>query len=115
MTATVVYDLTNRKTIMTRPGGATVTTEVDKLGRPISRTTATGSSPIDQRFAYDLADNRVYTTDLFIASATAYDSNGRAIATRRSDGTITTAKHDELGNATDMKTRARRSTSPAVR
>ena len=74
VTTSTVYDLANRKTITTQPGGATTTTEVDSLGRPIVSRVNTGSSPIEQRFAYDLAGNRVYSTDMFVASATAYDS-----------------------------------------
>jgi YD repeat-containing protein len=65
--------------------------------------TTTGGSPIEQQFAYDVAGNRVYVTDLFVASATAYDSHGRAIATRSADGTITTVKHDESGQPTEIK------------
>jgi len=98
------YDLANRKTVTTQPGGAKTTSEVDKLGRPISSSLNTGSSPIEQRFAYDLGGNRAYATDLFIASATAYDSHGRAIATRGADGTISTMKLDENGQATEVKT-----------
>jgi RHS repeat-associated protein len=103
VTTTTTYDLRNRKTITTQPGGATTTTEVDSLGRPIASSLNTGSSPIEQRFAYDLAGNRVYSTDLFIASASAYDSHGRLIATRAADGTITAAEHDELGQVTEVK------------
>jgi RHS repeat-associated protein len=103
VTTSTVYDLSNRRTVTMQPGGATSTTEVDSLGRPIVTRLNTGSSPIEQRFAYDLAGNRVYATDLLVASATAYDSHGRAIATRGADGTITTVKHDESGQPTEIK------------
>jgi RHS repeat-associated protein len=104
VTTSIEYVLANRKTVTTQPGGAKTTSVVDPLGRPISSTLNTGSSPIEQRFAYDLGGNRAYTTDLFIASATAYDSHGRAIATRGADGTISTMKLDENGQATEVKT-----------
>jgi YD repeat-containing protein len=61
---------------------------------------------LETRYEYAasaLAGNRVYSTDLFVASATAYDSHGRAIATRGPDGTITTIKHDETGQPTEVK------------
>jgi len=104
VTTTVAYDLANHRTVTTHPGGAITTTIVDALGRPTATTVTTGSSPIEQRFAYDLAGNRVYTTDMLTATASAYDSHGRMIATRNSDGTITTTKHDDLGNSTEVKT-----------
>ena len=99
----VVYDLANRRTITTQPGGAISTVDVDSLGRTIATRLETGDTPIQQRFAYDLAGNRVFSTDLLVASATAYDSHGRAIATRAADGTITTVKLDETGQPTEVK------------
>jgi len=104
ITTTVVYDLSNRKTVTTQPGGATTTTQTDGLGRAISSVTATGSSPIEQHSAYDKAGNRVYSTDMFVATANAYDAHGRVVATRYSDGTITTSEHDAWGRATKTKT-----------
>jgi RHS repeat-associated protein len=103
ITATNTYNLSSRKTTTVVTGGATTTIEVDKLGRVIWSHTDTGSSPIDMRYAYDLAGNRVYETDLFIASASAYDSNGRLMATRGADGTLTTTNRDEMGRPTDIK------------
>jgi RHS repeat-associated protein len=102
-TSTMTYDLPSRKITTSLPGGATSATDFDKLGRPVSTFLATGSSPIQQKYAYDLAGNLVYTTDTYIATATAYDSHGRAIATRGSDGIITTIKRDDAGNPEQTK------------
>ncbi|MFL6247287.1 MAG: Ig-like domain-containing protein [Thermoanaerobaculia bacterium] len=103
VTTRVAYDLANHRTITTQPGGAISTVDIDSLGRTIATRLETGGTPIQQKFAYDLAGNRVFTTDLRIASATAYDSHGRAIATRAPDGTITTLKLDETGQPTEVK------------
>jgi RHS repeat-associated protein len=102
-TTTLTYNLGSRKIDTLHPGGATTTIEFDKLGRAVVNTTHTGSSPIEKQFAYDLAGNRVFVTDMFIAAASAYDSNHRLIATRRADGTITTVKPDGLGSPTEVK------------
>lgn len=101
---TVVYDFANHKIVTTEPGGAITTSEVDPLGRLVANSIATGSSPIEQRYAYDLAGNRVYNTDMYIATASAYDSHGRVIATRDADGTISTSKYGAFGQPTELKT-----------
>ncbi|HEX6639993.1 MAG TPA: hypothetical protein VF215_02715, partial [Thermoanaerobaculia bacterium] len=98
LTTTTVHDLANRKVVNTRASGSVVTTETDALGRVKRSLTTTGGSPIEARYAYDLAGNRVFMTDMFAATATAYDAHGRAIATRDSDGTIVTTTYDDFSN-----------------
>ncbi|MDQ3282371.1 MAG: hypothetical protein M3Q69_13300, partial [Acidobacteriota bacterium] len=100
---TTQTDLGSRKIVTTAPGGAVTTVELDRLGRTIRSVTDTGSSPIEQQFAYDLAGNRVFVTDMLTASATAYDAHGRPVATRNADGTISTTTFDDWGNATASK------------
>lgn len=95
VTTTTAYDLPSRTIITTHPGGAVTTTELDVLGRTKRRVTQTGSSPIEQQFAYDLAGNQVFATDMRTASATAFDAHGRAVATRAANGTIATTDFDE--------------------
>jgi RHS repeat-associated protein len=104
MTTSIAYDLANRRIITTHPGGATTTRDLDRLGRTRRDLTNTGSSPIDRRFAYDIAGNRVFETDMLTASAAAFDVHGRLIGTRASDGTITTAQFDEWSNPTNVRT-----------
>jgi len=93
----VSYDLTNRTVVTRHPGGAVTTTELDALGRTKRTVTSTGSSPIERQFAYDLAGNRVFESDMLTASATAFDAHGRAIATKDIDGTVTLIESDDWG------------------
>ncbi|MFZ2490375.1 MAG: RHS repeat-associated core domain-containing protein [Thermoanaerobaculia bacterium] len=96
LTTSVVYDLPQRTVTTTRPGGATETKTLDKLGRTEAVRVAAGpdSSEIRGWFAYDLDGNRVYHSDGFVSSATAYDAHGRVIATKASDGTLRTTEYD---------------------
>jgi RHS repeat-associated protein len=89
------YNLAERAIVTRQSGGAITTAHLDRLGRVTDTTTLTGSSPIEQRFAYDIAGNRVYETDLFTATASAYDAHGRMIATLLSDGTRQTTSYDD--------------------
>ncbi|MHB9001977.1 MAG: RHS repeat domain-containing protein, partial [Thermoanaerobaculia bacterium] len=104
LTTTTAYDLSNRKIITTLPSGATITRELDGLGRTTREVTATGASPIESRYAYDLAGNQVYESDLLVASAAAFDGHGREIATLHADGTRATREFDAWGRATNVKT-----------
>ena len=92
------------KVVHTLPKGATVTEELDGLGRVTRSTTTTGTpSPIVESYAYDLAGDVVYESDNFTASAMAYDVHGRLIATAHPDGTRTVASgHDGWGNPQDV-------------
>src|SRR5712691_10044677 len=96
LTTTTTYDIPNRRNVVKSPGGSETTTTLDKLGRTVrTHTTAgPGSSDIDQYFAYDLDGNRVYQSDGFTSSATAYDAHGRAVGTKYSDGTMSTTEYD---------------------
>lgn len=79
----------------TDPGRAVMTTELDSLGRTRRSATDTGSSPVEQRFAYDVDDRTVFQTDMQTASAVAYDVHGRAIGSRHPDGRTSTTRYDE--------------------
>lgn len=103
VTTSTAYNLPARTITTTHEGGAITTTELDALGRVQRTVTNTGSSPIEQHFAYDLAGNRVYATDLLTASASAYDAHGRAVATRAPDGTIATTSYDEWNHPTTIR------------
>jgi len=94
VTSRTEWDLRSRRITKTHEGGAVTTHDLDPLGRIVHSFTETGSSPIEQRFAYDLAGNRVFTTDLLTASASAFDVHGRRIGTRHADGTADVAQHD---------------------
>ncbi len=94
----VAYDLAQRRITRTLPGGAEVIEQLDGLGRVATRTTVTGSSDILEYFAYDIAGNLVYTSDAHVASATAFDVHGRAVATLNPDGTKTEQELDALSN-----------------
>jgi len=104
MTTKTQYDLATRKIIATYPGGAVTTTELDSLGRVKRTFTHTGSSPIEYQFAYDIDGNQVFVTNMFTASATAFDAHGRAVATKYSDGTISLSERDAWGRATRTRT-----------
>ncbi|HJQ41170.1 MAG TPA: RHS repeat-associated core domain-containing protein [Thermoanaerobaculia bacterium] len=106
VTTTTQYDLANRRIITTHPGGATTATDLDPLGRARRSVTATGSSPIETQSAFDLAGNRVYSTDLFTATAAAFDAHGRAIATKAPDGTVTRSEYDEWDRPKSVKSLA---------
>ena len=104
------YDVVNQKLahiVTTLPSSATITNDLDTLGRTTHSVTNTGTmpgaSPIEQWMAYDIDGNRVYSTDMLTATAAAFDAHGRAIATLASDGTITTTDHDDFGHPTTMK------------
>jgi RHS repeat-associated protein len=94
---------TPKRIVTTRPGGSVTTVDVDSVGRVVKSETTTGSSPIISHFAYDLAGNRVFATDLLAASATAYDIHGRAIAAMAADGTISTTTYDNAGRIESVK------------
>jgi YD repeat-containing protein len=106
VTTTTAYDLPSRTITTTQPGGAVTTTELDSLGRVKRTVTHTGSSPIEQQFAYDLAGNPVYTTDMLTASAAAFDAHGRAVASRAADGTIATSEYDAWNQPKSAKSLA---------
>ncbi|HEY6211627.1 MAG TPA: Ig-like domain-containing protein, partial [Vicinamibacterales bacterium] len=106
VTTTTQYDLANRKIITTHPGGASTTTELDSLGRARRSVTSTGSSPIERQFAFDLAGNRVYATDMLTASAAAFDAHGRAVAAKAPDGTVTKSEYDEWDRPKSIKSLA---------
>ncbi len=106
VTTTTQYDLANRKIITTHPGGATTTTELDPLGRARRSVMSTGSSPIETQSAFDLAGNRVYSTDMFTATAAAFDAHGRAIAMKSPDGTVTKSEYDEWDRPKAVKSLA---------
>ncbi|HEX8171499.1 MAG TPA: Ig-like domain-containing protein [Thermoanaerobaculia bacterium] len=102
-TTTTGYNLAARSITTAVSGGATTTTDLDRLGRVVHVTTTTGSTPIEQQFAYDLSGKDVYSSDMFTASASAHDAYGREIATTDSDGTIRTYEYDDWGRVTRMK------------
>jgi RHS repeat-associated protein len=104
VTTSTAYNLAARTITTTHEGGAVTTSELDSLGRVTRRVTETGSSPIEERYAYDLAGNQVFATDLLSASASAYDAHGRAVATRAADGTLATTAYDEWSRPTTVKT-----------
>ncbi len=103
ITTTTAYNLAARTITITHAGGAVTTTELDPLGRVKRSVTETGSSPIEQQFAYDLSGNRVYTTDMRTASASAFDAHGRVVATRAADGTIATTELDAWSRPTMIR------------
>jgi YD repeat-containing protein len=103
MTTSTIYSLGTHTITTTHPGGAITTTELDQLGRTKRSVTITGSSPIEQQFAYDLAGNQVYATDMLVATVTAFDAHGRAVATRAADGTISTTRYDEWSRPIEDK------------
>jgi RHS repeat-associated protein len=105
LTTTTSYDLPNRKIVTTLPSGAAVTQELDGLGRVQREITATGSSPIEYRFAYDRAGNPVFATDTQVASVSAFDVHGREVATRLTDGTSVLRTFDAWGRVTSEETR----------
>ena len=106
VTMRTAYDLNSRAITTTHAGGATTRSELDSLGRTRRTVTQTGSSPIEQQFAYDLAGNRVFATDMLTASASAFDAHGRAVATRAMDGTLTTAAFDEWNRPKNVRSLA---------
>jgi RHS repeat-associated protein len=95
MTTGTAYDLGARKVTTTHAGGAVTVNELDALGRVRRSVTDTGSSPIERHFAYDLASNQVFATDLFTATSSAFDPHGRVIATRAPNGAMATTEYDE--------------------
>jgi RHS repeat-associated protein len=96
LTTKTKYEIAARRITVTSPSGGDTITTLDHLGRAIHvhAIAGPGSSDIHDYFAYDLDGNRVYQSDSFISSATAYDPHGRAVATRYSDGTMTTTEYD---------------------
>jgi RHS repeat-associated protein len=106
VTTTTAYDLAARTITTTQPGGAITVSELDSLGRVQHTITHTGSSPIEQYFAYDAAGNQVYASDTLTASASAFDAHGRAVATRAADGTVASSTYDEWGRAKTIKSLA---------
>jgi RHS repeat-associated protein len=103
VTTTTTYDLAARRIVTRHPGGATTTTELDPLGRTTRTVTDTGSSPIEQRFAYDLDGNRVFASDMYTVATSAFDGHGRAVATRAANGVVATAQYDEWDHPTVVK------------
>jgi RHS repeat-associated protein len=98
-TSAIAYDLTGRTLTTTHPGGSVTTTTLDSLGRTIRRETTTGGTPITDLYAYDMLGNAVFVSDLFTASAVAYDGHGRLIAMMGGNGVKTTATLDPWGAA----------------
>jgi RHS repeat-associated protein len=103
VTASTEYQLAGRTIVTHHPGGASTTTRLDGLGRVASNETSTGGSPLNNYFAYDLADNLVARSDLLSASATAYDAQGHAVGAASSDGTKATADVDGWGRPILLK------------
>ncbi|HEX2836340.1 MAG TPA: Ig-like domain-containing protein [Thermoanaerobaculia bacterium] len=101
-TTTFTYDMAGRTTTVAYPGGATTVSKVDGLGRVQHVHTETGSSPLDLYTAYDLDDNIVYRSDLFTASAMAFDAHGRLVGRIYPDGTRATVESDAWGNPERM-------------
>lgn len=98
------YDVPNRKQTTFLPGGGSVVREVDGLGRVTREVTTTGLGPIENRYAYDIAGNRVYSTDMKVATASAFDVHGREILTLNADGTKTTRSFDAGGRPKSVAT-----------
>ncbi|HEX9161477.1 MAG TPA: Ig-like domain-containing protein, partial [Thermoanaerobaculia bacterium] len=98
------YDLANRKLITTLPAGATTTRELDGLGRVMHEVTNAGGTEIEHLYAYDLAGNRVLSTDKQVVTASAFDAHGREIATINADGTRVARDFDQWGHATKVET-----------
>jgi YD repeat-containing protein len=94
VTSSTHWELAARRVTVTSEGGAVTTSELDRLGRIVRSVTDTGSSPIERRYAYDLAGNRVFTTDMLSAAAYAFDAHGRQTGTRNADGTADTVEYD---------------------
>ncbi|HEV7766228.1 MAG TPA: hypothetical protein VGQ76_14580, partial [Thermoanaerobaculia bacterium] len=95
LSTTTEYHLDSRSIITRQSSGASTTTKLDPLGRIIHSRTETGSSPIEERFGYDLAGNRVFATDMLTATAETYDVHGRVVKSRFADGTSQSAEYDE--------------------
>lgn len=106
LTTTTGYDYANRKIVTTFPGGATVTRELDGLGRTQREVTTTGGSPIEHRFAYDRAGNPVFATDTLVATTSAFDVHGRELTTRFADGTTAHRTFDSWGRVTNVEGRS---------
>ncbi|MGK2859052.1 MAG: Ig-like domain-containing protein, partial [Thermoanaerobaculia bacterium] len=98
ITTTTAYDLAQRRIITTQPGGATTTTYLDASGRAERRVIDAGpSGVIEERYAYDVDDNPVYSGDMFTASASAWDAHGRQTASLAPDLTKQLVQHDAWG------------------
>jgi RHS repeat-associated protein len=91
------YDLKARTITTDHPGSSRTTVKLDTLGRTASSETTTGGIPIKDYFAYDLADNLVFRTDLLTASASAYDAHGRRTGVKAADGTEQITQYDAWG------------------
>jgi len=76
-----------------------------RSARTVPRTT-TGAAPIEHRYTYDIAGNAVYSTDMKVATASAFDAQGREIATMNADGTKTERQHDAAGRPTQIETKS---------
>jgi len=102
ITTTTAYDLANKQIRTSVTGGATTTTELDSIGRTkrtfIDAGSKPGASPIVEEVAYDLAGNRVYSSDMATAAASAFDAHGRQVGSMSSDGTMTLSELDDLGH-----------------
>jgi RHS repeat-associated protein len=108
MRSTTTYNLGLRQVVSYAPGGATTTTTLDSLGRTKrSETVAGAGTPIRAEYAYDLAGNRVYSSNEQSAIAIAYDVHGRAIGVREPDGTVTTTEYNEFGQPLSVVRRMR--------
>jgi len=103
VTTGTVYDIANHTITINHPGGSATTTTLDSLGRTVHAQTTTGASPIDDYFAYDLAGNRVFQTDLLTATATAYDAHNRAVQSMYPDGTKSKTDFDAWGHETKLE------------
>jgi RHS repeat-associated protein len=104
VTSSTKFELAALRVTTTSEGAAVTTTELDRLGRIVRSVTDTGSSPIERRHAYDLAGNRVFTTDMFSAVAHAFDAHGRQIGTRNADGTAESVEYDHWSRLETAKT-----------
>ncbi|MFL6246086.1 MAG: Ig-like domain-containing protein [Thermoanaerobaculia bacterium] len=93
-TKRTTYDLANHRVLVEYPGGSITTAEMDRLGREKRTHTTTGHSPLEMWQAYDLADNVVYSSDMFVANARAFDAHRRVIAELDTDGVVATYEYD---------------------
>jgi RHS repeat-associated protein len=103
-TTTISHDVPGRTTVVNHPSGSVTTMKLDSLGRMSRRETTTGGgTAIVDYFAYDLLDNIVFTTDLFDATASAYDAHGRPAGEMNLAGIKTEVGLDGWGRPTSVR------------
>lgn len=114
---TTTYELVSRKITTARTGSATTVTHLDSLGRAIRSVTDTGSglTPIDDRFAYDLAGNRVFASDMYTVATSAFDAHGRTAASRAANGTVATTEYDEWSRPKEVKSLDKETTATVAK